>query len=130
MGMPRDPRKLTVFKEAHQLVLDVYRLSRRFPESERYGLQAQLRRAAVSIPANLVEGSARHSARAYLHFIDIATGSAVELRYLLDLLVDLALVTAGEVGDCRNRSDHVVRALLKLQRGVQQFDVQPAPSRR
>ncbi len=63
--MPRDPKKLAVFHRAHELALTVYRLTRAFPVSERFGLQAQLRRGVVSIPANIVEGCARTSAKDY-----------------------------------------------------------------
>jgi hypothetical protein len=62
-GMPRDPHKLEVFRLAHQLAIEIYRVTEGLPVAERFGVQAQLRRAAVSIPANLVEGRARRSLR-------------------------------------------------------------------
>jgi hypothetical protein len=69
--VPRDPARLEVFQLAHGLVLKVYAVSALLPHTEQFGLQAQLRRAAVSIPTNIVEGCARHSGREYQRFIDV-----------------------------------------------------------
>jgi four helix bundle protein len=71
---------------ADALVLDIYRETRTFPAEERYGLQAQIRRASVSVSSNLVEGSARRGDVEYLNFCNIACASAFETRYLLDLV--------------------------------------------
>ena len=120
--MPRDPTKLAVFHRAHQLALAVYRLTRTLPTSERFGLQTQLRRGAVSIPANIVEGCARTSAREYRRFLDIAVGSAVEVRYLLQLAVDLGLFDGAESSECRECADHVVRELQNLRKAVGRFE--------
>lgn len=116
--MGRDPWKLDVFTQAHALVLAVYPLTLRLPVEERYGLQAQMRRAAVSTPTNLVEGSARRSTREYGRFIDIALGSASELRYLLRLAEELGMLEGEDLADCRTRSGQVVRALYRLQGSV------------
>src|SRR5687767_5344980 len=86
MPTGRDHRKLRVFHDAHALVLETYRQTRDFPHEERFGLRSQLRRAAVSVPSNIVEGSSRGSVREYLHFLQIAFGSCCELQYLLALI--------------------------------------------
>jgi len=90
--MPRDYRKLRVFALADRLVLDAYRVSAVFRRSEQYGLQTQLRRAAVSAVANIVEGSARLSTREYVNFLNIASGSATETYYLVYLSGRLGLL--------------------------------------
>ena len=78
--MSRDHRKLKVFHLADALILNVYAET-----AERWGICSQVRRSAISVAANIVEGSARRGTRAYLHFMNVATGSAAETLYLLDL---------------------------------------------
>jgi four helix bundle protein len=94
--MSRDHRKLRVFTLADRLVVEVYRASSGFPASERYGLQGHLRKAAVSSAVNIVEGSARRTDGEYLHFPNIALGSAAETRYLCDLSARLNYLAAAD----------------------------------
>ena len=83
--MPRDHRKLTAFTLADDLALQVYGLTTRFEPTEHYGLRLQIRRAAVSVPTNIVEGAARESQAEFLRFLEIAFGSSREVVYLADL---------------------------------------------
>ena len=85
--MTREPAKsfqdLRVWQEAHDLVLDVYRFTAAFPKSELYGLTSQLRRAAVSIPANIAEGFKKRGKPDKARFLNTAQGSLEECRYYL-----------------------------------------------
>jgi four helix bundle protein len=81
----RDHTKLRAFELADEVVLLVYKVTADFPKEEQYGLTAQMRRAAVSVPSNIVEGCARDSQADYLRFLYIAFGSLRELHYQLGL---------------------------------------------
>ena len=98
--MKKQPAKtfqdLIVWQKAHALTLAVYRYSAGFPKSETYGLCAQIRRAAVSVPANVAEGFKRRSKGDKARFLNIAQGSLEEVRYFLILSRDL------QYGDCRS----------------------------
>ena len=92
----------------------VYRITGSLPPEERYGLQAQLRRSAVSAAVNIVEGCSRRTTRDYLHFIAIAQGSAAEVRYLLGLTGRLAFIEPALLAPVIDRYDELVRTLQKL----------------
>ena len=98
--MARDHLKLRVFHESHQLTIAIYKETRDFPKDEWCGLRAQMRRTAVSIPSNLVEGSARRSTKEYLNFCNIARGSGSEIGYLVDLAFELRLLSEASTGNC------------------------------
>jgi four helix bundle protein len=83
--MSRDHRKRELFALADELVLKVYAETATFPRDERFELRSQVRRSAVSVATNIVEGCARRGIREYLHFINVSTGSAAETLYLLNL---------------------------------------------
>jgi four helix bundle protein len=93
MGTTRPParsfRDLQVWQKAHELVLAVYRFTESFPEREKFGLSHQMRRAAVSVPANIAEGFGKRSKAEKARFLNIAEGSLEECRYYLILAQDL-----------------------------------------
>ena len=91
--MSRDRRRLCVFVLADDLVTQVDRATRYFPDTERYGLQSQLWRAALSAATNIVEGSARRSTKDYLNFLNIDATSASETRHLVEVSQRLRLLT-------------------------------------
>jgi four helix bundle protein len=80
---------LIVWQEAHQSVLAVYRLTENFPKSELFGLTSQMRRAAISIPANIAEGYKKRGKPDKLRLLNVAQGSLEELRYYFILSKDL-----------------------------------------
>jgi four helix bundle protein len=90
-----DYRDLEVWQKSYALTLQVYQATQSFPRDELFGLTSQLRRAAVSIPANIAEGRCRHSRADYLHFVSIARGSAGELETLVSLAKDLSYLDAS-----------------------------------
>jgi four helix bundle protein len=92
----RNYRDLQVWKKTHDLALELYRVSQRFPREEIYGITGQLRRAAVSIGANLAEGCGRRTSTELARFVRIALGSASELDYQLLLSRDLGFMAAEE----------------------------------
>jgi four helix bundle protein len=110
--MARDHRRLHVFQIADSLVLDVYQVTAALPVAERYGLQAQLRRAAVSVAANIVEGSARRTTGEYLNFLNQTNGSAAEVAYLLTVADRLKILEDADVLPLTDK-------YAKLQRGLQ-----------
>lgn len=114
----RDHRQLRAFAVADELVLSVYKLTRCFPSDERFGLVSQLRRAAISIPSNIVEGCGRSTDPEYLRFLDIATGSAREVEYQLGLAVRLGFVTPAQATEATNAASEANRLLIGLVRSL------------
>jgi len=112
--------RLAVWSKAHAVTLDVYRLTRTFPRDEAFGLTAQMRRAAVSIPANIVEGSKRRSSRDFAHFLNISEGSAAELSYLLSVAAALAYGDDAEISRLVGELDHIQRMIYALRSRVAQ----------
>ena len=85
--------RLVVWQRAHELAILIYRKTRLFPKSELYGLTSQLRRAALSVPANIVEGYSRKSKKEFLRFLGIARGSLSECEYFLEFARELKFFT-------------------------------------
>lgn len=110
-------RQLDVWKKAHELVLDVYRLTSVFPNEEKFGLVSQMRRAAVSVPASIAEGYKHRSGKEKIRFYNIAEASLEELRYYFILCDDLSLLNNGIFMD--EKVDAVARMLNALIRKIE-----------
>ena len=110
----QDFRNLKVWRKAHSLTLDVYRVSKSFPREEMYGLTSQMRRASVSIGSNVAEGACRRGDVDFARFLQIATGSAAELEYHLPLSRDLALLDEVDYKRLSDEAVEVKRMLAAL----------------
>lgn len=117
--MSRSPARsfqdLIVWQKAHQFVLSIYLYSERFPKTEVYGLTSQLRRAAISIPANIAEGFQRQTKRDKGRFLNIAQGSLEECQYYLILAQDLSY---GDNTDLKHQLTEVSKLLSAYMRSL------------
>lgn len=111
-------RQLEVWKKSHQAALDIYKITKTFPAEERFGLVSQTRRAAVSIPTNIVEGFRRRGMKDKIHFYNISQSSADEVLYLLILSKDLGYVNkTEEVSDLIESVVKMLSAMIKKMSG-------------
>lgn len=115
-AMIQSYRDLIIWQKAIDLVLESYRLTRRLPTSERFGLIPQIQRASVSIPANIAEGHGRHHRDDYRQFLSIARGSLKELETHFVIIEKLAYVPATDLRRARVFCDEVSRMLSSLHR--------------
>jgi len=111
----RDHRKLTAFILADAFALKVFETAQRLPREETFSLALQLRRGAVSIASNIVEGCARRTRKEYVHFLSIAYGSAREVEYLLSLARRLGYAIGPELEDSAGEICQVLRSLIQSQ---------------
>ncbi len=127
-------RELEVWQLGMELAQAVYRTGAQFPREERYGLAAQLQRAAVSIPSNLAEGNARGSTRDYARFVSMARGSCAELQTQLLLAERLELGVgpdrAATLTSCERVSQMLARLQQSLQRRIEAGSRVPGPGSR
>ena len=114
----RDHTKLRAFQLADDFALAVYSITKSFPVDERYGLTSQLRRAAVSIASNIVEGASRASEAEYLHFLNIAYGSAKESAYQVSLAYRLNFINATTGKETENQANMLAKTINALITGI------------
>jgi four helix bundle protein len=112
--------KLQVWQRSHSLVLNIYRMTSGFPVVERFGLTSQLRRAALSVPTNIAEGSKRVGRQDYARFINIAEGSLSETEYLIVVSRDLGYVPAAAADKFLLEASELLRMLHALRKKVEQ----------
>ncbi|MEJ2705229.1 MAG: four helix bundle protein [Sedimentisphaerales bacterium] len=116
--MMRDFHNIRAWQYADDLAVLVYFKTRSFPREELYGITSQVRRAAVSVPANIAEGAAREHKREYLHFLYVARGSLAETEYLLHLAVRLGYPQNAEYEELEDLRKVTAKTLYGLIRTV------------
>jgi four helix bundle protein len=110
---------LDVFKLSHSLALEIFETTKAFPEEEKFGLISQMRRAAYSVPMNLMEGAHRLSSREYRQFVGIARGSVGEMKYQLLLAKDLTCIFEDQYRSLLAKYERVSQMLTKLSRTLE-----------
>jgi four helix bundle protein len=110
----KDFRKLSVWEKSHSLAVEIYQISSNFPQNEIYGITSQIRRACVSIPANIAEGCGRDGEAEFRRFLHIALGSASELEYHLLLARDLKMLNEEKHKQLDDRVTEIKRMLTSL----------------
>jgi len=112
-------RDLEVWKRSHALVLRIYPLTKSFPDDERFGLTSQLRRAAVSVAANIAEGSKRRTNQDFARFLNISEGSLSETDYLLLCAKDLGYLPESVLEPIAEEIDEISRMIYRLRQKVE-----------
>ena len=116
--MSNSYRELIVWQKARLLVRDLYSATKHFPSDERFGLISQVRRAGVSVVANIAEGQGRNTPGEFLHFLGMAKGSLTELETELMISDDLGYLRPEEAKDLPDRCDEVSRVLNGLMQAI------------
>ncbi|MFV9672313.1 MAG: four helix bundle protein [Acidimicrobiia bacterium] len=114
----RNYKRFEIWKQGHELVLSVYDVCRRFPSEERYGLVSQMRRAAVSVPANIAEGSGRPSSADFARFLGIALGSLSEVDYYVVVARDLGYIDDATARSLNSQIADVRRMMTRFRATV------------
>ncbi|MBN2527607.1 MAG: four helix bundle protein [Deltaproteobacteria bacterium] len=118
--MPRNYNQLKVFQMADDLVVRVYQATQHFPREEQFGLTSQIRRAAVSVPANIVEGAARQTEKEFLNFLNISYGSLAEVGYYIGLSRKLGFLSTDIGAELHASYEEISRMLNGLMRSLRQ----------
>jgi four helix bundle protein len=121
--MMRDHLKLHAFKPADDVAVLIYTLTSGFPRDELYGLTSQMRRAAVAVPSNIVEGCARESQTEYLRYLEISFGSLRELHYQFGLSRRLNYCTDIETSVCKSKIVEAEKVLNSSIRSLRNTDL-------
>lgn len=111
-------KTLDAYKEAKALVLQVYSLLKQFPKEEQYALCDQLRRAVISVPSDIAEGSGRTSAKDQAHFFEMAFGSLMEVNCQIDIAHDLGYISKDDVENIEKHVKSISALLSGLRRKI------------
>lgn len=116
--MLKNFKELKVWQKSYELCLDLYKITNEFPEMEKYGLIAQIRRASISIPSNIAEGHGRDSLKEYIHFLYNAYGSICELETQILISFDLRYIKEEKFDIILESIKEVERMLMALIRSL------------
>ena len=112
-------RKLNVYHKSMELVANIYRLSRLFPEDEKFGLSNQIQRAAISVPSNIAEGMGRFSNKERIHFLEIANGSLMEVMCQLEAAKLLGYISQLQFDEQELFISETTRMLVGLRKNFE-----------
>lgn len=112
-GSAQSFQDLLVWQKAHEFVLTVYKMTEQFPDSEKYGLTSQIRRAAISIPANIAEGFKKQGKLDKIRFYNISQGSLEECKYYLILAHDLQYFDTAESKEALDEIGRLLSGLIR-----------------
>ena len=118
-------RELKVWQRSYKLRLEIYKITKRFPNEQRYGLTSQIRRAAVSVPSNIAEGYGRKTTPEYIRFLYIAYGSNCEMETQILLSGDLGYIETGKLEILQEGIGEVERMLKGLIKSLERKPLDP-----
>jgi four helix bundle protein len=110
----KDYKKLQVWRKAHELVILIYKVTRKFPKEEKFNLISQMRRAATSSPTNISEGCGKYTQRDFANYLQTSQGSTQEVEYLVFLSYELGYLTENEFKQCDQKASEVKAMLISL----------------
>jgi len=124
-SMLKNYKELKVWQRSYQLCLEIYRITKKFPNEERYGLTSQIRRTAVSVPSNIAEGYGRKTTPEYIRFLYIAYGSNCELETQILLSGHLGYIETGKLEMLQEGIGEVERMLKALIKSLERKALDP-----
>ena len=119
--MSRNYKKFMIYTDSYKLALALYKLTEKFPAHEHNNLISQVRRAAVSVPVNIAEGSAKRSTKEFLNFLNIAYGSSQEIEVLIELSKDIGYINEEDYERIYEEIDKVNRKLFAFISSTEKF---------
>lgn len=111
-------KELKVWNESVDLAVNVYETLKEFPNSEKYGLSSQMKRAAVSIGSNIAEGAGRNSPNEFIHFLGIASGSTSEILTQIEIALRIKLLSLEVSENLQNQLVYIQKMIYKLQASI------------
>ncbi len=119
--MVRNYKRYNIYYLSYNFALEIYKLTEYFPKNEWNGLSSQMRRASVSIPANIAEGSTRKSEREFLYFLNLSFGSGKELEFLLSFAKDVGYVDSLKYAELNEKLNEVVAKIFMFKKRINDY---------